>query len=346
MKTVKMALVGAGTWAAAHAEVYATHPAAELVAVCDLDVKRARKLAKAYGARAYADVEGMLAGADVDAAAVVTPDFAHGAPCVAAARAGKHVLVEKPLATTRTDALAVCRAAKRARVQVMVDFHNRWNPPVWKIKEDIEEGKIGKVVSAYCRLNDVIWVPLEMLPWAGKSSILWFLGSHSVDTLSWLIGDRVKRVYAVSRKGILEKKGVDVPDLYQSTLEFSRGAVAQVESSWIIPNTNPYVNDYKLNVTGEKGMFNMDFSHNQLLERFLEDKADHPDFLCKPHVQGKATGLAYDSIRDFVDCIANGEPVKVPLQDSLNVTMTILAIMKSARLRRPVAVEHIRLKDL
>lgn len=346
MRSVKMGLVGAGTWAAAHAEVYATHPDAELAAVCDLDVKRAQKLAKGFGARVYGDVEEMLAGSDIDAVAVVTPDFAHAAPCVAAARAGKHVLVEKPLGTTRKDALAICRAAKRARVQVMVDFHNRWNPPVWKIKEDVEEGKIGKVVSAYCRLNDCIWVPLEMLPWASKSSILWFLGSHSVDTLSWLISDRVKRVYAVMRKGILKKKGVDVPDLYQSTLEFRKGAVAQVESSWIIPNTNPYVNDYKLNITGEKGMFNMDFSHNQLLERFLEDKADHPDFLCKPHVQGRATGLAYDSIRDFVDCVASGRPVKVPLQDSLNVTMTILAIMKSARLRKPVEVENIKLKDL
>ena len=101
-----------------------------------------------------------------------------------------------------------------------------------------------------------------MLSWAERSSILWFLGSHSVDVLNWIIGAKVERVYAVSYEGILTGRGIKVPDLYQTILEYSSGAVASMENSWILPNTNPYVNDYKLNITGEKGMFNMDFSHN------------------------------------------------------------------------------------
>ena len=134
------------------------------------------------------------------------------------------------------------------------------------------------------RLNDIIWVPRELISWAEKSSILWFLGSHSVDVLNWIIGSKVERVYSVSYEGILKSKGINVTDLYQTILEYANGAVATMENSWILPDTNPYVNDYKLNITGERGMFNMDFSHNTLLERFLEDEASHPDVIVKPHI--------------------------------------------------------------
>jgi len=134
------------------------------------------------------------------------------------------------------------------------------------------------------RLNDIIWVPRELISWAENSSILWFLGSHSVDVLNRIIGSKVERVYSVSYEGILKSKGINVTDLYQTILEYANGAVATMENSWILPDTNPYVNDYKLNITGERGMFNMDFSHNTLLERFLEDEASHPDVIVKPHI--------------------------------------------------------------
>jgi len=329
-RRVRMALVGAGTWGEAHAEVYSSHHQAEFVAVCDMSESRAKALAGKYGVPSFTDVETMLDSVNCDAVGVVTPDFVHAAPVIAAVKRHKHVLCEKPLATTREDLEAILTAVRGSRAQVMVDYHNRWNPPVCKIKDDVDAGKIGRVVSAYIRLNDVIFVPTKMLPWAAKSSILWFLGSHAVDVLNWIIDSDIRRVYSVPHKGVLKNMGVDVPDLYQTILEYKSGAVATMENSWILPNTNPYVNDYKLNVTGEKGMFNMDFSHNTLLERFLPDEASHPDILCRPRIHGKPTGLAYESIRDFIERIAAGESVRVPLADSARVTRIILAILKSA----------------
>ena len=346
MKIVKMALIGAGLWGKGHAEIYATHPNAVLKAVCDAKTDRAREIAALYNANAYDDYNEMLKKEDIDAVAVVTPDFAHAAPALAAAAAGKHILLEKPLATTKTDAVAICQAVKENKIQLMVDFHGRWNPPSYIMKQDIDSGKIGKVVSAYLRHNDTIYVPTQMLSWAAKSSIIWFLGSHAVDTLSWLLSDRVKRVFSVSSHGILQRRGIDTEDLFQSTLEFEKGAVAQVENSWVVPNGNPHINDFKLNVTGESGMFNMDFSHSQFFERYLENTMDHPDFLVTTQVQGKPFGLGYESIRDFVECIAEDKPVKVKLQEALNVTMTLLAIKRSAASREPVEVEHINVDDV
>lgn len=345
MKQIGMAVIGAGTWGQAHAEVYSTYPYSKLVAICDLNEERACSTAQKYNVDSYTNYKEMLARDDIDAVGIVTPDFAHAEPVIAAAEAGKHILCEKPLATTREDAENIVKAVTANNVKLMIDYHNRWNPPVFKIKEDIMEGKLGKIISAYVRLNNIIYVPTEMLSWAAKSSIMWFLGSHSIDVLCWLIDSRVRRVFSVSQSEVLVKLGIDVPDVYQTILEFENGAIATTENSWILPNTNPYVNDYKLNITGEKGMFNMDFSHNSLLERFLPDKADHPDVLCKPIVQGKAVGLGYESIRDFIDRIYRNEPLVISLEESLRVTEVILAIFESAQKREPVEVEYMTMQS-
>ncbi|GAI22182.1 unnamed protein product, partial [marine sediment metagenome] len=90
----------------------------------------------------------------------------------------------------------------------------------------------------------------------------------------------------------------------------------------------------------ERGMFNMDFSHNTLLERFLENEASHPDIICKPKIHGKPTGLAYESIRDFIERIYHREKVRIPLEESIAVTKIILAIMESARKKMPITVGH------
>ena len=338
---VRFGVIGAGLWGEVHAEIYSRHPYAELAAVCDGDEARARRVAAAYGAaRVYTDFRELVKDPAVDAVAVVTPDFAHREPIVAAAQAGKHVITEKPLATTQEDAEAIAAAVRAAGITLMVDFHARWNPPLAIARRNIEEGTLGRILSAYFRLNDTIYVPTRMLSWAARSSILWFLGSHTVDALRFLLADEVERVYSVSRAGVLRERGIDVPDLYQSILEFRCGVVATIENNWVIPNSHPSVNDIKVNILGSKGMINMDLTNNQLIERFLESSNDHPDCIVKPQVRDKHVGFAYESIRDFVECLAIGKPVEVGLEDGLRVTRVVLAIMESAEARRPVRVTY------
>lgn len=337
----KFGLIGTGLWGSVHAEIYSEHPFTELSAVCDIDKEKAGKVARQYGVSGVFDsVTDMLQNAEIDAVAIVTPDFAHADPIIASAEAGKHIIVEKPLATTHEDLSAIERAVKKAGITLMVDYHNRWNPPVAVTKQDIQNGKLGEILSAYYRLNDKILVPLEMLSWASKSSILWFLGSHTVDTLRYLFDDEVKRVYSVSKGGVLRKKGLDVEDLYQTILEFEKGAVATIENNWIIPNTNPFINDIKANVLGTKGMVNIDCSHNQLIERFLEDQSDHPDCIIKPRLQDGLKGFAIDSIHHFINCLLQEKTPLVGLEDGVKVSKVVLAIMESAKKRMPVEVSY------
>lgn len=338
---LKMAIVGAGIWGENHTKIYKEHPFAEVVAICDLNTGKAKAIADKLGIdQVYSDYNKMFEESGCDAVAIVTPDFAHTDIAVSAANHKKHILIEKPLATTRDDVFRILEAVEKNKVRAMVDLHNRWSPPFNAAHEAVVKGELGEIYSAYSRLNDVKWVATDLLPWAAKSSILWFLGSHSLDTLRWFFNDEVARVYCVSRDGVLKGMGVDTTDEYLTTIEFKRGGIAQMENGWITPNANPCVNDIKFNVLGTKGMISIDASHHNMIQQFTDEKTFVPDVIVQNSIFGKPKGFAFESIRAFVDCVLSGEDFPVSVYDAANTSLAILAIMESAATRTPVEVKY------
>jgi len=338
---LKIAIVGAGVWGDTHASIFAQHPMAKNVAICDLDRNRAQAIAAKYGIKeVYTDYKEMLAKCKCDAVSIVTPDHLHGDIAVACAQAGKHILIEKPIATTKEDVHRIVEAANKHKVRVMVDLHNRWSPPFATAKQAIDTGELGTLQTAYFRLNDIKWVATDMLSWTAQSSILWFLGSHSLDTLRWLFDDEVKRVYSVSRYGVMDALGVPAVDTYLTTLEFAKGGIAQMENAWIVPNGNPNLNDIKCTLLGDKGMVAIDASNHNLIQKFTDTKVEVPDILVRNTVHGQVKGFAYESIRSFVDKICSGEEFVITMEDAAKTSLAILAIMKSAETRMPVEVEY------
>lgn len=336
---LKMAVVGLGTWGENHIQIYQDDPFVTVTAVCDQNPERAAGIAEKYGiSQYYTDYEEMFDKADMDAVAIVTPDFAHKDIAVSAARHGKHMLIEKPLATTADDVRVMVDEINRCGVRAMVDLHNRFSPPFHAAWQSIRNGNLGEAYSGYFRLNDIKWVATDLLPWAASSSILWFLGSHSLDTLRWLFQDDVVRVYSVSRSGILKGMGVDTVDEYMTTLEFSRGAIVQMENGWITPNANPCVNDIKCNIMGTKGMISIDASNHTMIQEYTENSVRVPDVIVSNKIFGRPKGFAYDSIRAFTDCLINNREFPVSISDAANTTLTLLAIMESAGTRMPVEV--------
>ena len=341
MQPFNIAIIGAGVWGDTHAAIYREHPLVNPVAICDLNEARARALAEKYGLqKVYTDVDTLLKDGGFDAVSIVTPDHLHADVAVKCAEAGKHMLIEKPLATTREDVFRIVDAAKKHHVRVMVDLHNRWSPPFAEACQRIRKGDLGTLRNAYFRLNDIKWVATDMLPWAARSSILWFLGSHSFDTLQWLFNDRVTRVYTASCRGVLDALNVPTEDVFLSTLEFSGGGIAQMENGWITPNANPCVNDIKCNLCGDKGMIVIDASNHNLIQFYSDDKVEVPDVIVRNQIHGRVKGFAYESIRSFVDKLASGDPFTVSLEDAARTSIAILAIMESAKSRMPVEVDY------
>jgi len=339
MGKIGCAVIGVGLWGEVHAALYAEHPEMELVAVCDLNGERAAKVAEEHGAaKAVTDYREVIGDPAVQAVSIATPDFAHADAAVAAAKAGKHLLVEKPLATTVEECEAIIEAAKGVGVKLMTDFHNRWSPPFYKAWKALREGEIGRVSHVYFRLSDTIYVPTKMLHWARQSTVAWFIGSHALDTVCWLLQELPHRIYAVSRSRVLAEKGVETPDFYSSVLEFPSGATAVVENDWILPETAPNIIDLKCQVVGDQGAIYADGSHHRMMEKYTPEEASFPDTFVFPSVQGKQVGFAVESIRHWIECLARDEQPAVGGAEGLRVTKMILAIEESARTGRPVVL--------
>ncbi len=342
---INYAIIGAGTWGDLHLKVLSTDPRINLVAVCDINENTAKEAAKNYNIpNVYTSYEKMLENPNIEAVSVATPDFAHGAPALAVVKAGKNLLCEKPMATTLEESIEIIEQAKKSDVTFMVDFHNRWSPPFYIVYKDLKEGKLGDLKYAYFRQSDVMYVPLEYISWGSKSSALWFLGPHSIDSIRWLFNDEVREVFCVSRKGILSSKNVDTPDFFTYILQFENGGVATMENSWMVSDSNPTIYDLKLELQCSEGTVFIDTSHSGVLEIYRDQKSagwenlTYPDTMVNPTVHGRIVGLATESIRHYVDCLWENKQPLVGGIDGLRATEIILAAEESARTNKSVKV--------
>jgi predicted dehydrogenase len=334
---IRVGVVGLGIWGQNHALAYSDYHRCELSVVCDLDKDRARELGRRYNCDWTTSVE-ELASSDVEAFSIVTPDFAHFEPATALLEAGKHVIVEKPLATTVADAKAMVATAAKAGTKFMVDFHARWHPLFMGAKAYIEKGELGEPVMAYARLSDTIHVPTEMLGWGGRSGPEWFLFPHTMDVVRWLIERDPVEVYSKGHRGVLAAKGIDCWDAIQALVEFEGRAFCTFEASWIVPNSYTNVVDNRLTLYGTEGGLELRNEPNLWVftDRF------HTPFSSESITRyGKVSGYQYEPIRYFVDCVADDIAPEATGQDGLMVTALIEATLMSLRDGAPVRIRDV-----
>jgi predicted dehydrogenase len=279
-----------------------------------------------------------VAASDVEAVTVATPDHLHREPVVRMLRAGKHVLVEKPLATSVADGRAMVAAALESGRYLMVDFHARWHPLFMGAKGYVERGELGAPVMAYARLSDTIWVPTEMLRWSGESGPEWFLFPHVMDIVRWLFGREPVEVVAKGHRGVLERRGIACWDAIQAIVGFEGGAFCTFETSWIVPESYSNVVDNRLSIYGEKG--GLELRNEPSLWAFTD--RFHTPFSSESVTRyGKVWGFQYESIRYFADCVADGVAPEASGADGLAVTAMIEATLRSLAEKRPVTIAEV-----
>lgn len=336
-ETIGFGIIGAGIIGTAHARVYARDARSHVVAVCDVDEARARSLAEEVGAEGWTtSVEELLAMDGLDAVSVATPDFDHEVPASLAARAGKHLLCEKPLAMTVPEAEAIVAVAYDAGVSLMVDFQNRFNPAFLRAKESIDAGEIGVPQLLHLRLSDTIFVPTKMLSWAARGSVAWFLGSHCVDIVRWLTGREVERVQAVSRSRVLREMGIETPDFFLMTLEMDNGSVATIENCWILSEQSPAVVDFEAEIVGSRGHIKVQPVPHSVVTISSDPGHRCPDVLGGWESYGRLVGFANESVRHFIDHLADGVPLAAEGDAGVAATRVICAAEESARCGLPV----------
>jgi predicted dehydrogenase len=334
--TIGVGVIGVGTFGRQHARIYSEHPQVELLAVADINEDSARQVADIYGVKAYSDYEQMLADPGIHAISVVVPDTRHREPCISAASRGKHILVEKPLATSVDDGKAIIEAAEKNNVILMVDFMNHWNPPFAAARKSILQGEIGELLYINMKLNDSLFVPTKMLSWAAESSVLWFLGSHTIDLTCWMVGDAVYSVSCFSQSRFLNQLGIATADFYRSTLEFKNGVVANIENSWVLPEAGPTIFEFTAEIVGTQGKIDIDTARNGSIIKTTGSNYTYPDSYCLVEIEGQLRGFGHLAIEHFIHCVINNEKPTIENNTSLEVTRIILSLEQASRKRKTI----------
>ena len=239
MTQLNVGVVGLGAIGQKHCEVLAQIREAKLLAVADTNAELLNKTAGKFGALPFTDYEQMLQTPGLDAVVVATPDHLHRDFAIKAAQAGKHILVEKPIATTEEDALAIIAAADAAGVKLMVGFTLRFIPHYIQARSAVASGKLGTLISIFSRRLNVITQ-----------------------------AERIEASTSIPRKFPQENEAFTI-------IHFENGVVACAHIGWNLPKLHPAGRDFKLDISGDKGSLNMDLER-QGLEIFTETESKFP----------------------------------------------------------------------
>ncbi|MFO7947942.1 MAG: Gfo/Idh/MocA family oxidoreductase [Armatimonadota bacterium] len=328
-------VIGAGLQGEKHIQCCSMAPNTTLIAIADVNLPRARQMAAQYGARdAVEDYNELLAMDEIEAVSIALPDHLHREVSEAAFEAGKHVLLEKPMATSVEDAEAIIDAQEKAGKKLMINWSNRWMHSFAQTKDALDAGDLGDPMYAYARLNNTLYVPTQMLSWAADTRLPFWLICHRYDIARWYFNSEAKRVNAVCRSMKLKEMGIDTPDFYQATVEFENGCVGNFESCWILPESMPYLVDSKFQLICSDGYVNID----PALPAYLladEEKANNRGTLFG-EVMGEPVGFVNQAIKHFFNCCLRDDEPLITGHDGLMITKALVAMVESAEKGEPV----------
>jgi predicted dehydrogenase len=333
---VRVAVVGYGYWGSKHMRVLSSMPGVR-VTIVDQDPERIAEARWAYpSAEAAHDLDDVLSR--VDAVVVATPPTAHAAVALQALRHGRHALVEKPLATTVEDAQEMVDAAAASGVHLMAGHTFEYNAAVWKLKEIIDSGELGRILY-------IDAARLSLGRYQRDCNVIWDLAPHDISIASFLLGE-VPRTASVWANRHVGNRHADVAYL---RLDFERAAThAFVRVSWLDP-----CKVRRVTVVGERKMavYN-DMSDNERIRVYdigvdPTDPDDHSEShampvsyrtgdIVSPYIQFNEPLLVQDS--HFIDCIRTGATPNTPGERGLDIVRVLAATDVAETSARPAFV--------
>jgi UDP-N-acetyl-2-amino-2-deoxyglucuronate dehydrogenase len=285
---IRFGLLGCGRIAKRHSELLGGRHIgqAELSVVCDPIRERADAIASKFNVAADYDIDNFLARKNIDAVAVLTPSGLHPEHVIACARAGKHVVVEKPMALRLQDADEMIRACDEAGVKLFVVKQNRFNVPVRKAREALEAGRFGRLILGtvrvrWCRDQSYYDQDAWRGTWAYDGGVLTNQASHHVDMLEWFFGD-VVNVHARATTALVK---IETEDTAVATLKFRNGALGIIEATTAV---RPRDLEGSLSILGEKGAVEIagfavnQIRHWQFVDELSSDKEVIEKFSVNP----------------------------------------------------------------
>ena len=348
-ESLRFGFIGAGEIALRTAEAVSQVAQAQLVAVTDADPRLAQDLAAGHGAQAVETADDLVARADVDAVYIAVPHFLHPVMVQTAARAGKHILLEKPTGTSAAEAERSLRAARDGGVVLSVPFVYRYTEAWRRVRELVADGILGDMQS----LRSVLWTDKPATYWQGGytgrsqsdwrgralqagGGVLIMNAVHDIDAMRWSTGLEAERVYA--EHGTFAAR-VEVEDLAAVTIRYHGGAIGVIELAAHAPGGAGPVGSGGHRWIGTQGQAVLEDGHlwvygtregggvrpGRWTELELRQPGD-PRVLC---------------VADFARAVLAGERPPVPEDAGLEAMKVVSAAYQSQRLGRPVRTDEV-----
>lgn len=327
MSKVRIGIIGSGFISMTHAEALRYDERAELVAIaCG---SRARYLARDYGVRALASAEELINHPEIDAVIIGTPHHLHADAAIAAARRGKHVLVEKPMATSVGDCLAMIEAARATDVRLMVAHFQRYRRTNVAVKRALDEGLVGRVHL----INEVLIENPDESGWKMQAESKGFLlgyGVHAIDQLRWWLGSKVASIAAHCGR----YRGHAAEDGSLVLLDFENGASAVFECANALPFKSalgsPGAAKFHAYLIGERAVLDVNVYGQVKLqtsegERVLDELPSWTDAKSPARIEAYA---AQDS--EFISSIIEHREPAITGEEGLANVRVCLAAYKAA----------------
>ena len=306
MKKLGVAVIGTGFWGKNHARIYKELASTNLVAICDVNAERAKTIADQFGVKAYTDSARMLKNPEIEAVSVCTWSTMLAKEALKGLHAGKHILVEKPMATNTKQAEKLLKTAQENGLHLTVGFLMRFIPGLQQIREAVETKKIGDFVSATAK---------RVSQWPeriGDVGVVKDTAIHDIDIMRFISGQDPIGVYA--KTGNMRHRQFE--DYAQIMLTFEGGKSAFIESNWLTP--------YKtrtLNVTGTDAIMRLDYVTQELwIENAKETLQPRTPFQEPLKME----------LQHFADCILEKKKPLVTGVDGLKALEIAIAALRSS----------------
>ncbi|MGQ9730234.1 MAG: Gfo/Idh/MocA family protein [Candidatus Zipacnadales bacterium] len=325
-----VAVIGLGVMGERHAAVWQQLPGTKLVSVYDILPERTHALASKLKCEATDSLAAAVDRPDVDLVSICTDDHRHLEPCQVVAAAGKHILLEKPLATNLEDCDAIIAACETAGVKLMVGHIVRFDPRYALARQAVAEGAIGEIIHGYARRSNIIDTGRRIGP---RTSVAYFLGVHDLDLLRWFIGAEVVKVHAESACKVL----VDIAaeDSIMALLRYENGVVGCLETSWVLPTGIPCTLDARLEIIGTQGMIRVTVG-DEGCTLITPTRITRPDILYGPQIHGQQGGALRTQLEHFRDCVLHDYQPLISPQDARAAVSLAVAIHESLQSGMPV----------
>ena len=332
---VALAIVGPGRMGQLYARIAAESATMRIVALCGRGAESTQAAATAYGVPGYAngDYGAMLAAhPEIEAVIVSASEWAHIEPVLASLDAGKHVLVEKPMAISEADAARMVEQAAKAGVHLMVCHSLRFDLRFAALRQAVAQGAVGEVLHLYARRN-APQIAVERV--IGRCPLAFWLAPHDIDMMLWTTGSPVHKVMAFSKAGGKERQ-----DFIIAVLTFANGAIGVLESSWGTPAVSGQPLTEQFTVRGTGGMVELLSNQTGVGVYRAGSAPEYPDIGYTPVIHDQQEGMFRRLLHHFVGVVRNQHEPVVTGSDGLAAIRVAAAIDRSLREGREVLVSE------